>query len=306
MFLLPSYDRRLAGFAAAELVSAIVTSVTLILLAVLAITSEGRGDVGHMPRPLPRIASLEACVGHLRHVIADHLGREDSAPRRVSVMRCDAEWWGDVLPVEEAERLSTTPLTVYVRRARWLDPAAATVLGRSSAMLVFDCVESLSARAAAGLAGHAGHIRLDALTTLDSDVARSLAACRGWLAINGLREIDHASARALSAHSGMLSLNGIVVIDETVAESLALMEGDLCLNGILSLTPPAAEALARHRHRLHLCGLREIDEEVATALADYRGTMLALDGLTTLQALTPETARRLRSARGISLQRAAQ
>lgn len=285
----------------------VASSVLVILLSVLLSKADVRGGADAISRgvtcALRSDASWIAPLESLR-LVAVHVIRGDQPhAAAVAVMRCDAEWWKDSLSAEQAERLAAAPLTVFIRRARWLDPPAADVLGRSSAMLVFEAVEMLSAESAAGLAGHTGHIRLDALSSVDRHVARSLASCSGWLAINGLRELDPVSAHELAAHSGRFCLNGLATIDKAVAESLASVDGDLCLNGIESLTQPVGAALARHRHGLYLNGVREIDEGTAREFTSFRGVTLALDGLTTLLALTPETARALRTARGVSTAR---
>lgn len=298
---------RLAGFAAAEVAAATALSALVILLTALFVTADTHSAAESITPVITNFLRSDAwwqtSVEPLRRAAMHVLRDDETDPAAVAVMRCDAEWWGKSLSVDQAERLAENRLTVFIRRARWLAPAPAAALGRSSAMLVFEAVETLSAEAAAGLAGHTGHIRLDALTAVDGDVARSLAACPGWLAINGLRVIDAASARELAAHRGRLCLNGLVAVDEVVAESLALVDGDLCLNGITSLTPPVAAALARHRHGLFLNGVREIDEGTAREFTRFRGVTLGLDGLTSLDALTPETADAFRTTRGVSLVR---
>jgi len=195
-----------------------------------------------------------------------------------------ANWWATALSADDAETLAANPSAIFIRRATTVDGPAARALGRSTALLVFDALDSLSRDAAAGLAGHAAGIRLDAVVTLDPDAARSLGRCRGPLSLNGLRSLDADVARELAAHRGHLSLNGVVRLAPEAAALLAMHDGEVCLNGLTSISAPVAAALARHRHRLNLNGLATLDADVATALAGFRGSLLSLDGVTRLTA----------------------
>jgi len=163
-----------------------------------------------------------------------------------------------------------------------LSAEAAAVLAGHNGQLTFTGPRPFPAAAAAELARHANVVSLPQLPALPADVARALAAHQGTLQLGGLRTLSAETAASLAEHAGAIHLPAVETISPAVAAIFAPRSETVLLTGLRSLDVATAESFAAHaRAPLVIGGITELSPPAARALAAFRGD-LALPALTTL------------------------
>lgn len=195
---------------------------------------------------------------------------------------------------------------------------AAVLADHRGMLLSLSGLPALEPAAAGALAGYRGQLHLDGIKYLAVDVARELALHAGGLSLGGLVELSDDAAVFFAGTHDNLALDGLQSIpvsiavhlidpgaqdkdadarlavgtqDSTVQDVNPILEAyasaincrTLSLSGLREIDPVLAATLAEHRGMLILNGLRTIGHDTAEVLSSFKGPLLALDGITTIE-----------------------
>lgn len=238
----------------------------------------------------------------------------------------------DSISVEAAQILVEDSSDLYLDGIRTLSPEVAAVLSQHAGMVLsLSGLASINCELAVALSKHRGLLMLDGLKSLRPDVSEQLALHAGGLSVNGLKTLRLESAQCFATNHEDLSLNGLSTLSLDVAVCLVdaqehsneeqnrvareirdhgipvpseaaeviddiINRRTLSLCGLPSLEPALASVLATHHGILILSGLHCLDAEVIVALSQYKGPLLALDGVVSLSTQHEELLRQIPGA----------
>ena len=171
-----------------------------------------------------------------------------------------------------------------------LDAETAAPLTAYGGVISFPDITDLTAPTAAALRGFGGDdwgagVELPGVRSLTAAAAAELAGCQALLSLPALDELPVESARALAAHEGIgIVLGGLAKLPPDVAEAIAnarSMQGLLFPDLIRLDSEPLARRLARQDH-VFLPRVSRIEPAILEALRGNDGGELALPHLETV------------------------
>ncbi len=185
------------------------------------------------------------------------------------------------------EELATTlaghsGMLLSLNGVRELEPPVASAIAQYRGLLLLNGIEQLTPEIAEPLASHLGGVALCGVRSVDVHIAKCFAEKHESLSLDGLTEISPSISRHL------IDIGDADDIDPVKDELAYVMQSpigrrSLSLSGLVKLNPDVAQVLAQHRGMLILNGLQSIDLETATILAGGQSTLLALDGLPSIE-----------------------
>ncbi|MDP7051486.1 MAG: hypothetical protein QF600_06145 [Verrucomicrobiota bacterium] len=147
------------------------------------------------------------------------------------------------------------------------DVAQAFIDGQTDALFGYRYIDDAAAEI---LGEHRGTLELEGLRELSAEAAEGLSRVNGFLHLDGLEKVSDQVAEALgrSGHQHGLTLGKVKELSPYAAECLGRRKGGLRLDGLgtKALSAPVAIGLVQNTEWIVLDGIRKISKEIAEAL----------------------------------------